>query len=476
MIFIIGAKKIKFSIARFLLFAAISLLSLLSEKSAVEYESTIVFSLVSFLCLTYLVADCRASGSIAPLFSINYMLAIYSSLCWLIGSFLYMQGSLLIGHNVLGIFSKLENLDYCWSYIIASIGIVCSIQPVHSEKYTHEFKQSKLSYRIVSLAMGFVFVGLGILRISLTLIGGSGSLFAQCIQTGSFAIFATISNLRSSTKLFFAIPIAIFSLQAFYEEKREFLALLLLSTLFLAGPKWLSKLNFYKFLAILVLMIIVVLAVIVQSIARGYGGFIQGANDGFFASFAYIYQFIKSPEVLSYLANNFEFSSMFLVGSIATSLGLSQPFDSAPMGTTFYKVFFVPLTIAGVPKPESFITIITNHISPGYRFSEGGSYPAFLPSELIFNFNIIPLALFFLFAFSIVFAWITSGLYSSSRACFYGAGKVEESVLYANLFAQSLFLWRGQGLDMMLVAMIPGTIYYLSSKLIRACMDEKLLS
>lgn len=122
--------------------------------------------------------------------------------------------------------------------------------------------------------------------------------------------------------------------------------------------------------------------ILMMSIVRGYGSF---NPDGFLDSFWYIDDYVMSKYFLMRFLNNIEANYFFFHAVNSIEMVLLDT-DKITFGSTFFKVFFLPLPRELFPwKPDSMIHLYTTAYSPIAR-ARGGSYPINIVAELIWNF------------------------------------------------------------------------------------------
>jgi hypothetical protein len=450
---------IRFYFKRFLLLFAISFLSLFTSSKDFSITSAGIFLFYALTVGFFLYRDCKRCSNILPLFELNKILVLVTSLIWACGILLALNQALILGHGLIGILISIDNKNICWFLTLVSLSTFFTVEKrcVGIVKV----QKSKLGlYRILSAVLGYLFIVVAFLDIPLSAIGGSGNLSPQFYQTGAAIVFGSLTVLNPKVRIFFSAPILLTSIPLFYEEKRETIAIFLIYMVYNSKSSFFSRLpTIRRFLGTMVLGLFVVTVVLIQSIARGYGGFVQTLDDySFFMAVPYLFEYLKDPLSMGYVANNFEISSVFVSGTLGTYIATQSLFSIENIGSTLVKVFYVPLTLFDVPKPESFISLVTTYISPSYR-AEGGSYPAYLPSEIMYNLSFLLPLLPFVMAFvafcysSVSYLFLKSVAKSASSVT-----AIASSMLYSSVYIQSIFLWRGQGLDMMLVSILPALI------------------
>jgi hypothetical protein len=179
-----------------------------------------------------------------------------------------------------------------------------------------------------------------------------------------------------------------------------------------------------------------VVLVMAMSIMRGYGLL---NPDNFLDAIALVPEYVQDPQVWAFLANNFEFSTVFFSSHNSIHL-INQDFTLLSMGETLIKPIFT-----GIPeeifdyKPRTILDLYTNAWSPSFR-GIGGSYPITFFSEFYWNFYWF--GIFPLFGFMFLIEKFYNNLLLASNV-----SKSFPLIFWMCIYFYTLFLMRGSGVD-----------------------------
>lgn len=370
-----------------LLLVVSSIILLLSPRDRVDW----LFPLLLGLLLVMSNSILRKNKGHAWLVHPSTMILNYIGLSVFLGSVAFSFDLVAIQKD-LGVYKAWSYYNYTSTIFILLIGafVVGSCQRnlrIVPESFVP--RRKRIFYWILLPWFSFFFVPL-----NLDIIGGSGD-FAIVIKT-CLAIFfiyriSYLDSFMMRWLLYFGIifVFALFSIQ----EKREAI-FLIFPMVYLEITKGLLQLNFKSFLLSILSFFIITMLIVSMSIGRGYGGF--GEDLSLLQSFAYIDDYIKSPEFVIYFAQNIETNYTFFHALNSIELVL---LDSSYLsyGSTFWKVLFIPFPRSIFPfKPYSILELYTSAYAPSFR-SIRGSWVVPVFSEFVWNFGILGIVASYLF-------------------------------------------------------------------------------
>lgn len=295
------------------------------------------------------------------------------------------------------------------------------------------------SFYKVAIALGLI-VALSFIEINMDFIGGNGD-FSMIPKTIiATVLFYELSSRRISYRWFvYLFTFGIFALTN-YESKREAF-FLIITILFLESVAGNIKARNFSFKYVLVFCLVIggmVVALIVMTIARGYGGYqLSSAFD----AVKYVPAMLTDENFIGFIFTTSEAPTTCYHSLKAIEMISRHP-DYTTYGSTLAKVFFVPIPkdLFGF-KPLSMTSIFTKLEAPAlYRV--GGSLPVNMYAEMFWNFNILGIP-----AVGLLMA-ILNRLYKKLYyLCMHGKRNV---LMFTLLFAYTYLagFFRGYGLDL----------------------------
>jgi len=277
---------------------------------------------------------------------------------------------------------------------------------------------------------------------------------------GALILFVLISQSKSRLRFIWYIIIIGFFVIFSFENKREAIFLILpIGILELIKIK--LRINFRFSINVVILVLFILYAIILMSIARGYG---QYGVKNVFEARKFVSNYIHKQSFLASFMNNIEVSTTYLHSNQAIEYIMDDP-SLLTYGITIAKVIFIPVPRSLFPqKPESIVTYYTRKFNPEFR-ARGGSFPISFLSEMFWNFHLGGILILFILYLII------------NKVYFYFLRSVESNNIIKKIYLLYgyyllLYLIRGSGLDWYFVFFIIGTavsliyyfiIYYLKS-------------
>jgi len=374
----------------------------------------------------------------------SFIFLLYTDISFIIGAFLFSIGLDFTNEQMVHYFNINNIKRISVIFLLANSVILLSYKPIDDYKIYLNIVKPKIKGLVLFLGLcGFLLFSN--IRINLNFLGGDGdfSLYPQILSL--ILIFYYLAVKKIKTRVFFYLALIAIFASTHYDSKRLAISLFFPILFLEIHFKNISIFkNFWRTGVVSSIVFVILLIFITSmSIRRGYGGF--GVKN-YFESFKYIPEYIGSDYFSKVLIANTEvtmtyFHSVDAINYVCNDVGQLK------YGSTFMKVFFLPLPRSIVPsKPKSSVAWYTTISDPIY-YRRGGSYPINIVSEFFLNFYylfFIPLYFFFLFlnkSYLRLIALIVNKKLSKLLILLYA---------YTFLFAAI----RGSGLDLFVLAIL----------------------
>lgn len=383
----------------------------------------------------------------------NSLVFFYCILSIALGSMALRDELALVSQNVSD-YVRHNHTDVALTFLM--LGLICLplVQTVFSDAKEGPPRPIRLDQGrfIVVILTLLPFIVLGF---DLSLIGGAGDLssYLKSLLALSAIIFASRFGMATRYILFVIVLAIMVALNPHDKRLAIFLAL---PFIYLEFRNKSLDFSLKGFLLVSICLLLLVYAIVVMSIARGYGGFVS--NDSLLSAIFFVPEYLESDFFLAAFFQNIEVSYFYFhyVNAIELVYG---GFVNLAFGETLAKFLFIPFPRSMIEwKPESIITLYTLAHDPSFR-EVGGSWPANFAADYFWNFHFFGLFLFPLFAYLNLklFRYLCSD-------------RVERrpftTVLALYAFMNILTYARGSGLDLFLfIVLAPGSFLFLGALL-----------
>jgi hypothetical protein len=427
---------------------------------ALSLHVTAAVALTAVVCVT-------ATEQLKPFAATIYLIQLTSILA--ICYFFRGGTSALIRPSIVGL--AYLNISFIFGAAAFHFGQITQLEMLDAYRGWHDFKEIMLFFVLANFLAALPAIAESknqfnearknsierpqsnltlLLILSITLLASTAidhELVAVVRITICIAIFCVVFQQRYQTRWIIVIATILLIATVSSDSKRN--------AIFLALPAlWLElstgSINRLSLKVVMLTMIgasFLIVLIMAMSIMRGYG-LLDPAN--FFDAITLVPKYIQDPKAWSFLANNFEFSTVFFSSHNAIHL-INQNSILLAMGETLLKPFFtgIPESVFGY-KPRTILDLYTSTWSPTFR-GIGGSYPITFLSEFYWNFHwlgLIPLTAFML---------LIEKLYNQLKSC--NAHKTTyKFIFWMCVYFFMLFLMRGSGLDIVFAYMLISTL------------------
>jgi hypothetical protein len=428
----------------------------LSHDQAIAYSPYNYFfaQILLFLIAASLKRVVRNRFLLSP----SFIAASYLNINFLIGSLVFMHGS--VYESLLTRYVDWKSLPLSMTYFnLANFSIIGAYFLSRNLKLPN----SKLLFdarRVKNLTL--IFVGI-FLVILFSFVGINLSFFSSdqsdfyIIPKSLGAILIVAILYRSVTLkiriICYSLIILVFSISSF-EDKRDAI-FLLLPILLLESRKSNFRVDLKKGLTGILAISFLSYLIMVMSILRGYGSY---NPSGFIDAMKYVPDYIRSEDFIPAFMNNLEISYTYFHSNNAIEQIVNDP-KKITFGSTIIKPLFIFIPREYFPqKPVSIIEHYTNSFSKEMR-SEGFSAPISIQSEMFWNFHF--LGVIFLFFLFILFNSVYRNVVQLIEA-----DNIINYLPLLYIYQQSLVLFRGSGLDQFLVDVVLSFLIYSVVKII----------
>jgi hypothetical protein len=299
-------------------------------------------------------------------------------------------------------------------------------------------------YKVI-IALGLI-LAFSFVEINMDFLGGNGDFSIIPKTIVAIILFYELSNRRIRYRwLVYLFTFGIFVLTNYNSKREAFF--LIITILFLESVAGNIKVRNFSFKYTLFLGLaagVLVVALIVMTIARGYGGYQLGSA---FDAVKYVPVMLADENFIGFIFTTSEAPTTCYHSLKAIEMISRHP-DYTTYGSTLAKVFFVPIPkdVFGF-KPLSMTSIFTKLEAPAlYRV--GGSLPVNMYAEMYWNFNILGIP-----AVGLLMALLNHLYKKLYYLCMHGKRSV---LVFTLLFAYTYLVgfFRGYGLDLYMVYVI----------------------
>lgn len=314
------------------------------------------------------------------------------------------------------------------------------------KKIKFQFDNPKIVFLYgTSLLFFFSFV-----EFNLDFLGGDGSFSNIPKSIGAIILFIYASRKNKLQKYIIYLAVFLILSAVSYEDKREAI-LLVLTYIMLEYVVNGKKFKLKNFIQLSILSIFSFLLILVMSIKRGYGNYVDiDDSENIFELFSYVPLYVSSDYFLASVSNNLEISYAYTHSNRALDYAINN--DVLLAGSTFVKplFLFVPRTIFK-NKPSSMIDHYTKTFSRRQR-ANGVSWPVNLIAEFFWNFSYFGIILIvpFLMFFDSLFSFFFENPHKMNRFSL---------IIPLFLINQWIVLVRGSGLEHFLLDFILGCLF-----------------
>lgn len=300
------------------------------------------------------------------------------------------------------------------------------------------------SWPFYKVVVGLVLIiAFSSVEINMDFLGGNGDFSIIPKTIVAIILFYELANRKVRYRwLVYLFIFGIFVLTN-YNSKREafFLIVTILFLESVAGNIKVRDLSWKYLLAFLLAGGVLVIALIVMTIARGYGGY---QLNSAFDAVKYVPAMLADDNFIGFIFTTSEAPTTCYHSLKAIEMISRHP-DYTTYGSTLAKVFFVPVPkdLFGF-KPLSMTSIFTKLEAPAlYRV--GGSLPVNMYAEMFWNFNILGIP-----AVGLLMAVLNHLYKRLYYLCMHGKRNV---LVFTLLFAYTYLVgfFRGYGLDLYMV-------------------------
>jgi hypothetical protein len=374
----------------------------------------------------------------------------YNSISFFFGSFAFAN-DIVLNLNDLNKFKDWEYLNYSSFYYLLSHLLLFNIDTKFYEtynKYANKIKGNnmKIYYGNTSIFILFIIIAY-IFPINLSFLGGYGSTSYFITSLLYLYVIYYVSSTKNKYRIFIYVLLLLIGSIFSYSSKREII-FFVIPIIFCEVVFNKIILNFKIISKLIFLFFFLITLIIVMSIMRGYGSYIDD-NESLISAFFLVSKYINDPQFFKFLFNNLEFNYTFYHSFQSIEYVIQNP-DLLTYGSTLIKVLFIffPRSIFGF-KPDSIIAQYTSFHNIEFR-DVGGSFPINLISEFFWNFS------FFGIVFVIILGFIITKVFIFFLKNF-GPNFLTISLLF--IYTNLLMFYRGSGLDLYVVYIILFVFY-----------------
>lgn len=442
----------------FLINVALLAYTLFTDKSNLVDSAHYVYG-AQFLVLTSLI--------VAKLRFFSFLF-LPSLVCFLFLSLSFSLGAYVVSHElgfvIVRHIQQLELIDsyrFIQVYLLISLFLLYLISNDALTKYqprvsSLEIKQYLLGRLSISRCI-FIVLCIG----SIGLIGLLGLRLGFGFQLGFLALtLYSLAPFSSKVRCFLYSATVLTFLATNFHSKREVILVLMAVTFweaFLRKSLFRIKLSHVSLYTVFILLIFGL--VIVASVLRGYGGFDE---QGMVAAIQFVPKYISSDVFIDSLVDNFELGHTYPTSVLMLDY-VNKGVIPLQFGLTIIKPLFllIPRDI-GLFKPESALQLFSKQHDPAF-YSEGGSLPVSIVSDLYLNFAVGGV-LFLVLLFIIVNKVFINVFYAKSKV----------TLLVSFVVAISSFVFiRGGGLELWFATFLPATVVILLQVFIKNILKRE---
>ena len=387
-------------------------------------------------------------GSALTILSPNSLVFFYSTISLILGSVAFKFDAVLVTRN-LADFQNHQHTDSAFTFIMIGLTFFPLIEVVHKSVFVNQYTDIRFSKSHLAV-LSMLTLPLVVLNVDLAMVGGAGSLSPYLLSLVSIACLIFASKFTRFTRLIiymltFATMVSIFS-----QDKRVAIFLLLVISL-LEARRGAFILNFKGLVFVILIIVAALYAILLMSINRGYGGYVQA--EGVIAASSFVLDYMKSDIFLAGFFQNIEVSYFYFHYLNAAELVFSGKVELA-LGSTLIKPLFLPFPRDILPwKPSGIIDLYTFVHDPAFRLL-GGSWPPNFAAEYLWNFHVFGLILFPILAtINAVFFRVLLSRYTEVNPFF----MVFMLFAYMNVLTYA----RGSGLDLIAFLLIIAGVFTL---------------
>lgn len=390
-------------------------------------------------------------SSILAFLSPNSLVFFYSSISLLLGSIAFKLEAVLVIRNLIA-YGQHQHTGLALTFIMLGLISMPIFEVAHKRIYSDRTASPKLGKShlavMLLLAVPLTFAG-----IDFAVVGGSGSLSPYLASLISITILIYASRLNRFIRYFMYLGVFATMVSIFSQDKR-IAVFLIFAILLLEARRGALVFNLKGILFATCALGAVIYGILVMSINRGYGSFLD--IGGVLEASGFVLEYIKSDFFLAGFFQNIEASYFYFHYLNAAELVLGGEVDPS-LGSTLLKPLFIPFPRSLIPwKPESIIDLYTVAHDPGFRLV-GGSWVVNFGAEYLWNFHILGLILFS------VFAKINAVFYRALLSPKIGR-KPYFSVFMLFAYMNIITYARGSGLDLFAFSLVVvGAIVFLSA-------------
>ena len=380
-------------------------------------------------------------GSILIFLSPNSLVFFYSSLSFLLGSIAFKLEAVLVIRNLID-YGQHQHTGLALTFIMLGLISMPIFEVAHKRVYFDRSALPKLDKShlavMLLLTLPFVFGG-----VDLAPFGGFGTLTPYLMSLIGVTILIYASRLNRFIRYSVYLGVFVVMVSMFSNDKR-IAVFLMFAVILLEARRGALVFNLKGILFSACVLGAVIYAILVMSINRGYGGFLD--NEGVVEASGFVLNYIKTDFFLAAFFQNIEVSYAYFHYMNAAELVLGGEVDLS-LGSTLLKPLFIPFPRNLIPwKPDSIIDLYTIAHDPSFRLV-GGSWVVNFGAEYLWNFHILGLILFPIFA--------------KTNAVFYRAllspkigRKPYFSVFMLFAYINVITYARGSGLDLFVFSLI----------------------
>lgn len=323
------------------------------------------------------------------LFSPSFLVFFYVNINFFIGAYSLKENiSLEVYQHRSTSYNLISSLHIAYAYMTVCSLISMLVLPkqlidvnkeIKKENNVEEYSYFKITIFII------LFLTFSLIKVDLSLIGGAGDFSTIPKSIASILLFYELSKVKYKFRYFlYAIVLLIFVFTNF-ESKREavfmLIPILFLENLF--GNIQTFKFSIKKFFISVFSIIVLVYALLVMTIARGFGGY-DVTNP--LNSVKYVKDLINDFNIGGLLFTISEAPTTTYVSIKAVSLA-SENSNLLTYGSTYWKLFFIPIPRSLFEEKPMSMTLIYTKIEDPSFYGVGGSLPINVFAEAFWNFH-----------------------------------------------------------------------------------------
>lgn len=382
----------------------------------------------------------RLSTFLSP----NSLVFFYVSLSLFLGSIAFKMDAVLVANNLLD-YSTHQFSDIALFFVLFGLSFLPLVEILHKEKRpscapTVFFNGTHL-FTVLLVSLPALSVGL-----DLSAIGGSGGLNTYILSLLSVSCVVYLQRFSFLVR-YLGYFFIILSLVVLFSHDKRIAIFLIFPIALLEAHRGTLTVSMRGALISVVGVTTVLYLILVMSINRSYGGFVQ--DEGVLEASKYVLAYVKVEYFLAALFQNIEVSYFYFHYMNAAEFILSGR-EKISLGSTLVKPLFLPFPRDLIPwKPDSMIDLYTTAHDPGFRL-RGGSWPPNFAAEYLWNFHLLGIVIFPIFGF------ISARFYRAINAVL-ARPRPYMLVFMMFVYMNIITYARGSGLDLFIfICLVPG--------------------